>query len=115
MLCFDDGKATEYNTLLITDWLAHTPPEILAENFVVPAETFAGIPLHQLYIFQDKIRGPLAADLAAVEAPMGFPPQPLILSLRAMAPTRQTKGGDVRIDVATLARFPRNKPAVMPE
>ena len=41
ILCFDGGKATECNTLLLTDWLAHTPPEILAENFGVPAETFA--------------------------------------------------------------------------
>ena len=48
LLAFDDGKATEYNTLLFTDWLAHTPPDILAENFGVPAETFAKIPLHQL-------------------------------------------------------------------
>src|SRR5437879_9898363 len=29
ILAFDDGKATEYNTLLLTDWLAHTPPDIL--------------------------------------------------------------------------------------
>jgi oxalate decarboxylase len=32
ILAFDDGKATEFNTLLLTDWLAHTPPEILAEK-----------------------------------------------------------------------------------
>ena len=43
ILCFDDGKATEYNTILLTDWLAHTPPDILAENFGVPVETFAKI------------------------------------------------------------------------
>ncbi len=36
ILCFDDGKATEFNTLLLSDWLAHTPPDILAENFGVP-------------------------------------------------------------------------------
>ena len=41
LLCFDDGKATEYNTILLTEWFAHTPPDILAENFGVPAETFA--------------------------------------------------------------------------
>ena len=57
ILCFDDGKATEYNTLLVTDWFAHTPPDILAENFGVPAEVFSKIPLHQLYIFQGKLPG----------------------------------------------------------
>ena len=40
ILCFDDGKANEYNTLLLNEWMAHTPPEILAANFGVPAETF---------------------------------------------------------------------------
>ena len=33
ILCFDDGKASEFNTLLLTDWIAHTPPEVLAKNF----------------------------------------------------------------------------------
>ena len=97
ILAFDDGKATEYNTLLLTDWLAHTPPDILAENFGVPAETFAKIPLHQLWIFQGKLPGALDADRAAVRAPEGFPPNPFTFSLGSMPPTRQTKGGEARI------------------
>jgi oxalate decarboxylase len=97
ILCFDDGKATEYNTILVTDWFAHTPPDILAENFGVPAETFSKIPLHQLYIFQGKLPGTLAADQAAVKGTMGFPPHPFTFSLGSSAPTRQTKGGEVRI------------------
>jgi oxalate decarboxylase len=97
ILAFDDGKATEYNTLLLTDWLAHTPPDILAENFGVPADTFAKIPLHQLYIFQGKLPASLEANRASVSAPAGFPPNPFTFSLGSMPPTRQTKGGEVRI------------------
>src|ERR1700731_4739619 len=97
ILAFDDGKATEYNTLLLTDWLAHTPPDILAENFGVPAETFAKIPLHQLWIFQGKLPGALDVDRAAVREPEGFPPNPFTFSLGSMPPTRQTKGGEARI------------------
>ena len=41
VICFDDGHANEFNTLLVTDWLAHTPPEVLAKNFGVPADAFA--------------------------------------------------------------------------
>ena len=26
ILCFDSGKASEFNTLLVTDWMNHTPP-----------------------------------------------------------------------------------------
>jgi oxalate decarboxylase len=97
LLCFDDGKATEYNTLLVTDWFAHTPPDILAANFGVPADTFSKIPLNQLYIFQGKEPGALAADQAAVKGAKGFPPQPFTFSLGSAAPARQTRGGEVRV------------------
>jgi oxalate decarboxylase len=97
IICFDDGKATEFNTLLVTDWLAHTPPEILAENFGVPAETFSKIPLHDLYIFQGKMPGDLAADQAAVRGARGIPPHPFTFSLGSAAPTRQTNSGSIRI------------------
>src|ERR1700746_693681 len=65
VICFDDGHANEFNTLLVTDWFAHTPPEILAKNFGVPAETFAKIPLQNLWIFQGTLPGDLEADRAA--------------------------------------------------
>ena len=84
LLAFDNGEQSEYNTLLVTDWMAHTPPDILAQNFGVPAETFAKIPLHQLYIFQGELPGPLAADQAAVESPLGPPPNPFTFSLSTM-------------------------------
>lgn len=48
ILAFDDGKQTEFNTLLVTDWIAHTPPDILAENFGVPIDTFNKIHTHNL-------------------------------------------------------------------
>jgi oxalate decarboxylase len=66
VICFDDGSASEFNTLLVTDWFAHTPPEVLAKNFGVPADTFAKIPLNDLWIFQGKVPGDLAADRAAI-------------------------------------------------
>ena len=36
VLAFDDGAQSESNTLLLTDWFAHTPPEVLAKNFRWP-------------------------------------------------------------------------------
>ena len=33
VLAFDNGNSSEFNTLLVTDWIAHTPPEVLAKNF----------------------------------------------------------------------------------
>jgi hypothetical protein len=41
IIYFDYGKASEFKTLLLTDWVAYTPPEILAANFGVPADAFS--------------------------------------------------------------------------
>jgi oxalate decarboxylase len=96
LLCFDEGHASEFSTLLLTEWFAHTPPNILAENFGVPAEALARIPLRDLYIFQGSLPGNLAADREAVSG-KGAPPHPFTFSLGSMAPTRETRGGTVRV------------------
>jgi oxalate decarboxylase len=46
VIAFDNGESSEFNTLLVTDWIAHTPPDVLAKNFGVPVEAFKNIPLH---------------------------------------------------------------------
>jgi oxalate decarboxylase len=97
VICFDDGHANEFNTLLISDWFAHTPPEALAKNFGVPAEAFAKIPLQNLWIFQGKLPGDLAADRAVVSKTGGVSPHPFIYRLGATAPTKESKGGEVRV------------------
>ncbi|MBV8592145.1 MAG: cupin domain-containing protein [Acetobacteraceae bacterium] len=107
ILCFDDGKATEFITLLVTDWVAHTPPEDLALNFGVAAETFSKIPLHDLYIFQGELPGPIEADQQQAQGDAGPSPLPSTFQLSEVAPTRQTKGGSVR--VADSSNFKASK------
>jgi oxalate decarboxylase len=107
IICFDNGKASEYATLLLNEWMAHTPPDILAANFGVPAETFVNIPLHDLYIFQGRMPGPLAADQQAAEGSAGKMLNSSVFALSSMPPTRQTKGGEVR--VADSRNFPAAK------
>jgi oxalate decarboxylase len=96
LIAFDDGNASEYNTLLVTDWLAHTPPEVLALNFGVPVETFKSIPLHDLWIFQGKEPGPLAADQAAVRSGE-VPPNPFTFSLAGVTPRYSNSSGQVKL------------------
>jgi oxalate decarboxylase len=96
LICFDEGKASEFTTLLVNEWFTHTPPDVLAANFGVPAETFANIPLRDLYIFQGTLPGDLEADRAVVSS-RGVPPHPFTFSLGSMAPTRETKGGTVHV------------------
>jgi oxalate decarboxylase len=97
LLAFDNGRSTEFNTLLVTDWVAHTPPDVLALNFGVPADAFKNIPLNQRWIFQGKDPGPLAADERAIRSAKGAPPHPFVFPLSSMAPTRQSRGGSVHI------------------
>ena len=47
----DDGRFDEFHTFLLTDWLHHTPKEVLAKNFNVPESTFAKVPTRELFIF----------------------------------------------------------------
>jgi oxalate decarboxylase len=97
VICFDDGRANEFNTLLLSDWFAHTPPEVLAKNFGVPAEAFAKIPLQNLWIFQGTLPGDLSAERAEVANDGGSPPHPFIFSLGSSVPVRQSASGDERV------------------
>ncbi|PLZ01704.1 cupin [Burkholderia sp. WAC0059] len=101
LIAFDNGRASEFNTLLLTDWIAHTPPEVLAKNFGVPADSFRNIPVDNLWIFQGEDPGPLASDQAAVKSPRGAPPHPFVFSLGDSKPVRQTAGGMVQIADST--------------
>src|SRR5215471_16627282 len=58
LLAFDNGEQSEYNTLLVTDWMAHTPPEVLAKNFGQPVDAFKNIPLHNRWIYQSNASAP---------------------------------------------------------
>jgi oxalate decarboxylase len=91
------ARQSEYNTLLLSDWLAHTPPDILAQNFNVPVERFSKIHLHQLYIFPGQMPGPLAEDQAQAQGSVGKIPNPSTFALASMPPTHKTASGEVRI------------------
>ena len=97
ILAFDQGKQSEYNTLLVTDWMAHTPVDILAQNFGVPAETFKNMFTHDLWIYQGQTPGSLAADQAAVRSAQGDPPYPFTFSLGSSPVVKQSAGGTVQI------------------
>lgn len=101
VICFDDGHANEFNTLLLTDWIAHTPPEVLAKNFGVPVETFARVPLSNLWIFQGTLPGDLAADRAATSREAAAPPYPFVYALGDSPPVKENAGGNVRVADST--------------
>lgn len=94
LLVFDDGSFSEDNTFLISDWVKHTPPEVLAKNFGVPASCFARVPdPGELYIFPAPLPGPLKDDTIPGATPIqqGFSHR-----MMAQEPIR-TRSGTVRI------------------
>ena len=111
LLIFDDGNFSEEATFLLSDWLAHTPKEVLAKNFGVPESAFDGIPEKDLWIFQAPVPGPLAADRIA-----GAGPVPNTFSHRMLAqePIRM-KGGTVRITDSSLFKASKTIAAALIE
>ena len=97
LLVFDDGNFDEFHTFLITDWLAHTPKEVLAKNFNVPASTFDRVPKKELFIFQAALPGDLKAEQAQAAEGTGSVPKSFDFRASKMQPTKVTPGGHVKI------------------
>ncbi len=106
VLAFDDGGQSESNTLLLTDWFAHTPLEVLAKNFQVTQEVFNDIPLHNLWIFPGDEPGDLEADQVAAGVEWGGT-EPVIFRLSRSKPVHENSGGSIRI--ADSTNFPASK------
>lgn len=102
LLVFDDGNFSEYATVLLSDWMAHTPKEVLAKNFGTSSRSLEQIPSQELFIFQAPLPPPFAADQTA--AARGLGPSDLDFAFRlAQQPVAQhTKGGEVRIIDSSL-------------
>lgn len=94
LLVFDDGNFSDLNTFSISDWFAHTPKEVLSANFGVPISAFNHIPSEQVYIYQDKVPGPI--ETQKVQSPYGKVPQSFKHRLLSQTPIK-TPGGSVRI------------------
>jgi oxalate decarboxylase len=62
LLVFDDGRFSEFGTFSITDWLARTPSDVLAQNLSLPADVLAKLPKEEVYIVQGEVPPALAPD-----------------------------------------------------
>jgi oxalate decarboxylase len=94
LLVFDDGGFSENGTFLITDWLAHTPRDVVARNLGVSEADLAGLPDEERYIFPAPVPHDPRAEVP--EGPGGPPPLPFSHRLLDCEPLR-TPGGRVWI------------------
>lgn len=107
LLIFDDGHFSEDSTFLLTDWLAHTPKSVLAENFRISPEVFETIPKSEKYIFQGSV--PKSIDAEQPPAGHGIKKSKLQFTHKLLAQEPlNTTGGQVRI-ADSKTTFPISK------
>lgn len=111
VLIFDNGKSSEFNTLLLTDWLAHTPPEVLAKGLGLQPEALRTIPRDNLWIFQGTLPPPLADDRRA--AAVDPSAEKVVFHLQETAPLRQNASGSVRVADSRNFRISRTIAATL--
>jgi oxalate decarboxylase len=103
LLVFDQGDFSEDDTFLLSEFLAHTPPEVVEKNMGWKREEWDQLPSRELYIFEAPLPGSLEADkrflgdYLETEARYTF-------RMGSMKPTSKSANGEVRIvDSANFA------------
>lgn len=98
LLVFDQGAFSEYDTILLADYTAHTPRDVLAKNFDVSRNALVKLPKGELYIFQaDLPKGSLEEDRRAAAGSVGLSSENFSFRMMDMPPTHKSAGGEVRI------------------
>ncbi|PSR74315.1 hypothetical protein PHLCEN_2v9932 [Hermanssonia centrifuga] len=106
--------------LLVTDWMAHVPKEVLAKNFQADISAFDHIPGQELYIFPagKSVLDDLAKHLNPVVYPSALPqpdsdtpispqgnvPEPFTFKFSQVQPT-QLSGGSVKVVDSTTFKI----------
>ena len=104
LLAFDDGNFSERVTPLLSDWMIHTPRDVVAKNFGLSQQALQNMPTSPLIIFPSKVPGPLAGDQRAAAGAKGQSSIDFAYRTMEQAPTKRNKGGEVRI--VDSANFP---------
>lgn len=55
ILTFDNGHFSEFGTFSITDWIAHTPKEVLSKSTNLPASIFSKAKQGEAYIVTGRV------------------------------------------------------------
>jgi oxalate decarboxylase len=97
MLVFNQGSFSEDNTFLLSDWVRRTPPSVLAKNFGLPQSALKKLPDKSLYIFPADLPASLEQDKASVGGRRVESSYQYTFKMGSMAPTKQTRGGSVRV------------------
>jgi oxalate decarboxylase len=97
LLVFNEGSFSEDGTMLLSEWLAHTPPEVLAKNTGLDASVFKNMPAAPLYIFPGNLPKALAEDKAEIGGAQVASPYQYTFHMKSMEPTKSSAGGSARV------------------
>jgi oxalate decarboxylase len=101
LLVFDQGSFSEDDTFLISEFLAHVPPEVVQKNMGWNRQEWNRLPSTQLYIFEAQLPGPLEDDRRFLGDRLETKNQ-YTFKMSKMSPTTQNAGGEVRIVDSTV-------------
>lgn len=110
LLVFNQGDFSEDGTMLVSEWVAHTPPEVLAKNTGLDKSVFSKTPGAPLYIFPGNLPNSLEQDKAEIGGERVASKRQYTFHLRSMQPTSTSEAGEVR--VVDSRNFPTSKHVV---
>ena len=96
LLVFDEGVFSEDDTFLLSEFLAHTSPEIVGKNMGWSRPIFDQLPATELYIFEAPLPAPLEDDRRFLGDNLETKNK-YTFDMAGMAPTQKTRGGEVRV------------------
>jgi oxalate decarboxylase len=97
LLVFNQGTFSEDGTMLLSETVAHIPPEVLAKNTCLDKSVFAQTPGAPLYIFPGNLPNSLEQDKAEIGGERVASKYQYTFRLRSMEPTTSSKAGEVRV------------------
>jgi oxalate decarboxylase len=98
LLVFNQGDFSEDGTMLLSEWMAHTPTEVLMKNFGVDRGALAKLPTDALYIFPGAVpANTVGQDKEEIGGSSVASSFQATFKMKSMAPTRATEKGEVRI------------------
>src|ERR1700731_1595119 len=94
VLGFDDGYFSEFGTFSITDWIGHTPSNVLSQNLGLPESAFANFPKSEAYILPGKVPSAAQEPLRQINQQANQSPDKYRLDA---SPAIEFPGGELRI------------------
>jgi oxalate decarboxylase len=112
LLVFNQADFSEDDTFLFSEFLAHTPPEVVQKNMGWTSKEWDQLPPTQLYIFEAPLPGPLEADKRFLGEYLETENK-YTFKMGSMKPTTVSAGGEVRIVDSTNFQVAQNIAAAM--